>query len=388
MPTVRPEAPLPQMSFVFTRGELVRPTSVKGRYRLDPRRLSALLEITEPCTGADLQQFVCAANWMRSAIPTFNKLIDPLSSLLEEVYSRAGKRTRKAVSRISLSSTSWGAAHRACFNDVKEALHHAATLAHPDEGKLLCMFTYASDKHWAAVLTQIPPEDKDLPCTDQRHQPLSFPSGSFRKSAASWSTPEKEGYAIVAAATRLDYMLLQLSGFWLFTDHKTLTFIFNPVAVNPNMAKHVASKIERWSMKLAAFRYHIVRITGEENVWADLLSRWGATAFSRPHPKISSLLLAPVAPSLDPDFKWPSHRELLRLQTETLNIPTDLEADISPVQKMDKVCELTAHLRCGFRRELPTCSFESVSLDIAAVVATAELTQYLKTFTVIFIGRI
>ena len=56
-------------------------------------------------------------------------------------------------------------------------------------------------------------------------------------------------------------------------------------------------------MKLAAFRYHIVHITGEENVWANLLSRWGATAFSRSYPKIISLLLAPVSLALDPDFK-------------------------------------------------------------------------------------
>ena len=103
---------------------------------------------------------------------------------------------------------------------MKEALHHAATLAHPDERKLCRLFTYASYKHWAAVITQITPEDNDLPRIDQRHQPLSFLSGSFGKSAASWSTPEKKGYAIVAADSRLDYMLLRPSGFWLFTDHK------------------------------------------------------------------------------------------------------------------------------------------------------------------------
>ena len=54
----------------------------KAGIRLDPRRIPASLEITESSTGADLQQFVCATNWMRYAIPTFNKLIDPLFSLL------------------------------------------------------------------------------------------------------------------------------------------------------------------------------------------------------------------------------------------------------------------------------------------------------------------
>ena len=285
--------------------------------RLDPRRLKALLAISQPTT--ELQQFVCAANWMRTAIPRFNELIEPLSVILEEVYSMAGRRTRKSVQRISLNHTSWNTEHLRSFTAVKEALHQAATLAHPDESKLLCLFTDASDKHWAAVLTQIPEEHKDLPFVDQHHEPLSFLSGSFRKSAASWSTPEKEGFAIVESVTRLDYLLLRPSGFWLFTDHKNLTFIFNPFATHPTMAKHVANKIERWSMKLAAFRYQIVHITGEENVWADLLSRWGATGFVRHTPcKLSALMRAPVAPHLEADLKWPTLRELVKLQRKAL----------------------------------------------------------------------
>jgi hypothetical protein len=47
----------------------------KDGVRLDPSRV----EMPEPVTGQELQQFVCAANWMRSVIPQFTSLIQPLS---------------------------------------------------------------------------------------------------------------------------------------------------------------------------------------------------------------------------------------------------------------------------------------------------------------------
>lgn len=95
------------------------------------------------------------------------------------------------------------------------ALHTAANLAHPNESNLPCLFTDASDKHWGAVLTQIPAADLDLLYVEQRHAPLSFLTGSFRKRAFSWSTPEKEAFAIVEAVAGLDYIFHRPSGFWV-----------------------------------------------------------------------------------------------------------------------------------------------------------------------------
>ena len=185
----------------------------------------------------------------------------------------SGKRTRRAAARIPFPQTSWDDSHATSFYAVKAALHTAATLAHPDESKLLCLFTDASDKHWAAVLTQIPAADLDLPCVGQRPASLSFLSGSFRKSTFSRCTPEREAFAIFEVVARLDYILNRPSGFWLFTDHKNLTFLFNPLATFRTISKNVLTKIDRSAIRLSAFQYNIACIPGEDNVWADLLSR-------------------------------------------------------------------------------------------------------------------
>ena len=286
--------------------------------KMDPRNLRALLDMPAPANGAQLQQFVCAANWMRSTIPEFNKRLEPLTALLEEVLNKAGARKKRKAAKIKLTGTLWTAEHQQTFDIVKKSLAHSVTLAHVDARKLLCLFTDASDSHWASVLTQIPSGDLTKPFDRQAHEPLAFLAGTFRGSQARWSTPEKEAYAIVASVDRLDYLLLRPEGFLLFTDHKNLTYIFDPARTNPRMAKHVVNKIQRWALLLASYRYEVVHISGEENIWADLMSRWGSpmspTSLSLLRRAMSTLFKAPLAPYLDEDLEWPTAEEVAKIQ--------------------------------------------------------------------------
>jgi len=288
----------------------------KDGIRFDPSRLDALIGMHAPRTGDELQQFVCAANWMRTAIPQFTTTMEPLSAALEAVYTEAGSRKRRAVSKVKLTSNHWGPTQQNAFSSIKDALKNCVTLGHPDPAKVLCLFTDASDTHWSGVLTQIPQSDVDLPFEEQRHDPLSFLSGSFKGSRCRWSTPEKEAFAIVESVTRLDYLVLRPGGFLMFTDHKNLTFLYNPVTVQPQMPRHVLTKVQRWAMRLSQFEYSIIHIPGVENCWADLLSRWGASDpdNTQSSPRIAALLKAPVAPDLQPDFEWPTEKEIHDVQ--------------------------------------------------------------------------
>ena len=267
---------------------------------MDPRNLKALLKMPAPEDGAQLQQFVCAANWMRATIPEFNKKLQPLASLLEVVLTTAGCRKKTKVAKVKLKGSLWTAKHQQTFDVIKNALVHSVKFAHMVTSKLLCLFADASDAHGASVLTQIPPADLPKPFEQQSHEPLAFLSGSFRGSQARWSTPEKEVYSIVASIGRLDYLLMLPEGFLLFTDHKNLTHIFDPLRTTSQMPKHVVNKIQRWALLLAAYRYEIVHIPGAHNVWADLMSRWGtpvpAQSLSLLRRAMSALFKAPLAP--------------------------------------------------------------------------------------------
>jgi RNase H-like domain found in reverse transcriptase len=141
----------------------------------------------QPVTGADLQQFTCAMNWMRTSIPSFSALTSPLHQVLEDVYARAGgKRTKTSAARILLSEAGWTEKHAEAFKSCQTALAQATTLAHPASDKRVCLYTDASQDFWSAIATQVPPSDLDLPLADQRHEPLAFLSGSFTGALRRW----------------------------------------------------------------------------------------------------------------------------------------------------------------------------------------------------------
>ena len=55
---------------------------------LDPRCIDGLLSMQRPETAGDLQQFICAINWMRKGIPEYNKNVGPFQALLLTLTKR------------------------------------------------------------------------------------------------------------------------------------------------------------------------------------------------------------------------------------------------------------------------------------------------------------
>ncbi|EGZ26619.1 hypothetical protein PHYSODRAFT_250343, partial [Phytophthora sojae] len=82
-----------------------------------------------------------------------------------------------------------------------------------------------------------------------------------------------EAYAIVETCRRADYLLHRQDDFALFTDHRNLQYIFDPHSVPSSVPKYTADKLHRWSLLLMGYKYEIYDIAGDDNVWADLLSR-------------------------------------------------------------------------------------------------------------------
>ena len=65
--------------------------------RYDPLRMETLISTKLPEFASDLQQFLCATNWMRTSIPDYSRVVAPLHSPMGQIYSKAGKRTKKAA---------------------------------------------------------------------------------------------------------------------------------------------------------------------------------------------------------------------------------------------------------------------------------------------------
>ena len=56
----------------------------KEGVKYDPLGMENLMTMRHPEFASDLQQFLCAKNWMRTAIPDYSRVISPLHNLMEQ----------------------------------------------------------------------------------------------------------------------------------------------------------------------------------------------------------------------------------------------------------------------------------------------------------------
>ena len=248
----------------------------KNGIKFHPRQYEALTNMPPPATVSALMEMVHGANWMRTAIPNFSTLVAPLHELLEENYTL--NKTRKKSRLLNRPISAWGDEHQAAFTSLIQAIKEQVTLATPDPTKRLCLFTDASSTHWSGVLTQVSRSELNSGKEPQlwSHSPVPFVSGSFRGSSSRWTTPEKESYAIVTSVIRLAHVLVACEEFSLFTDHKNILYMLSPTRFNENVARHIVHKVQPWALRLSEFNFTIEHIPGEHNIWADILTRWGA----------------------------------------------------------------------------------------------------------------
>jgi hypothetical protein len=109
----------------------------------------------------------------------------------------------------------------------------------------------------------MPKEDLDLDVLVQRDEPLAFLSGTFNRSQKHCSMIEKEAFPIVEAVERLRHLLLRDEGFRLFTDHRNLIHVFDPILRDYDFKKQAVDKLCQWASKLFAFKYVFEHIPGE-----------------------------------------------------------------------------------------------------------------------------
>ncbi|GMF18364.1 unnamed protein product [Phytophthora fragariaefolia] len=147
-----------------------------------PSRIDGLVSLPAPHTAGKLQQFLCAVNWMRGNIPEYNALTAKLYEVLGAAASVAQSRKKTRLHRVLLDSVGWGLEHDTALANVKDAVLRMVTLAHPKDDWEVCLFADASQIHFGAVVSQIPPEDAGLPIEKQRHQPLAFLTPQTRAS--------------------------------------------------------------------------------------------------------------------------------------------------------------------------------------------------------------
>jgi hypothetical protein len=314
--------------------------------RHDPARLMGISALPLPSTAADLMQFLCSLNWLRKSIMCYSSLVAPLQKLLDECLAKTTRRSSNQACKISLTEL-WNEEHSHAWARIRDVLCRSVQLSHLKDSYTVNFFSDASDAAWAVVVTQTPPGQDTTSIIDRDHEPLAFVSSVFKGSQVRWPTVEKEAYAVVEGIARLEYLLYRERGFQLYTDHHNLTYIFRPQSFGVSKRSSL-DRLARWSIRLSSIPHCTIRfIKGSDNVWADLLTRWGSPWLSSKRcPTIATERVDPVSVeysvrriSVSSSFlpnmsvhsasvSWPCFSDLLASQSQHRHsAPSDLTPD-------------------------------------------------------------
>jgi hypothetical protein len=276
-------------------------------FQYDPARLEALRGMPLPPTAAALQGFLCAINWLRESMVDYARLAGPLQEKLEKVMAARGRR-KTQLAGVDLP---WSKDEEAAFKVVLSMLATSTKTYFAGPSADVCLFTDASNVGWAVVLTQVKDWQPEQPVVEQLHKLLVCRACLFKGAEANWSVIE--AYSVVRACSDLAYLLEREKGFRIYCDYANLIQVFSP---KKEVKAHVRGKPQRRASKVVGHRYTIEHIKGEDNIWADMISRaqppQSATVkrtTARTAPAVSKL-----RPLQDPGFRWPAADDIRRAQ--------------------------------------------------------------------------
>jgi len=145
-----------------------------GGSRPDPQRLEGLSQMARPQTKRDLHKFLGAIGYYRDYIDHFADIAKPLTDL-----------TAKKIP----NHLPWEDCHQHAFDELCSQLRSPHVLRIPKIGEPFVLHTDASGVAVGATLGQIDENGVE--------QPLAFASQKLTGSQCSWSTIEREAYAII-----------------------------------------------------------------------------------------------------------------------------------------------------------------------------------------------
>ncbi|KAK7901535.1 hypothetical protein WMY93_018304 [Mugilogobius chulae] len=152
---------------------------------------------------------------------------------------------------------------------------------------------------------------------DGSERPIGFVSRTLQPAETRYSQLDKEGLAVIFGVEKF-HKYLYGRNFTIYTDHKPLIFLFNEKKPIPQMG---SPRVQRWAVKLSAYKYNIVYKPGKHHANADALSRLPVPVKLKERGEDRASLMMDLLdetldglPETDPSLK-PFHQRRLELST-------------------------------------------------------------------------
>ena len=211
----------------------------------DERNVEAVRNFPQPKDLTGTRAFLGLVGHYRRFIPKFADKSEALRKLL--------KKGQAFV---------WEKEQQDSFKDLKNIITEKPVLGLPDFSRPFKLSTDASNIGISAVLSQIDEAGREL-------YVIGYRSRALRGAETNYSTIEKEMLAIIYGLQKFDYYLMGTAlPFEIVTDHQPLCHL--PKTKDPY------GRIGRWALLLQGYNYKIKHLPGQQNVVADVLSRFFA----------------------------------------------------------------------------------------------------------------
>ena len=208
--------------------------------RMDPAKVSAILEWEAPRTVKGVQSFIGFANFYRKFIQEFSTIILPIMKLVrKDVTFRWDEEADRAFVRLKKMFIT--APVLALFDAERE------TIAEVDASKW-CV---------GGTLYQVDDEGVIRPC--------AFFSKKNSPAECNYEIYDKEMLAIVRCLEEWDAELRSVKEFEIRSDHKNLEYFMT--------VRKLTERQMRWSLILSRYNFKISYVKGKDNERADALSR-------------------------------------------------------------------------------------------------------------------
>lgn len=201
--------------------------------RPNPDKVAAIQKIAAPTNLKTLQSYLGVIGYYRHFIKDASEVCGALYDLLKK------GRTFK-----------WGPEQQLAFERTKQILAEEIVLQFPNFDLPFELHTDASDRAIGAVLSQ--------------GRPIAYFSKSLTPCQTRYGTTDKELFGVIMAVLRF-HPYLEGNKFKLYTDHKSLLYLFTSRAIN--------ARLHRWKNILIRYNFSVVYVRGRDHVVPDFLSR-------------------------------------------------------------------------------------------------------------------
>lgn len=211
--------------------------------RPDPEKTRSIVGMPPPSNINEVRAFLGAVGFYAKFIKSMSDIREPLDALL--------KKDAKFI---------WDDGCQKAFDKFKDILTSSLALGHYDVSQAVTIASDASQFGIGAVAYHQ---------NGESFMAFHYASRKLTPTERRYSQIEKEALGIIYAVSKFRQYILGRK-FFLLTDHKPLLAIFGDSKGVPG---HVANRLRRWALTLAAYDFEISFVGTKDFGHADLLSR-------------------------------------------------------------------------------------------------------------------